>query len=102
MHSKSGVVCLFLPPAIKIISGCSDIVFIQFIFSSTEQKVSSCDQSMSVVRSAASTIALKAYSCTTGPILTRNLLGSVGVTCRLKIAKISLIRNPRWTPWQPS
>ena len=28
--------------------------------------------------------------------LTPNLVGSIGVTCRSKIAKIVLIRNPRW------
>ena len=34
--------------------------------------------------------------------LTPNLLGSIGVTCRSKMAKIVLIGNPRWPPWQPS
>ena len=34
--------------------------------------------------------------------LTPNLLGSIGVTCRSKIAKIVPIVNPRWPPWQPS
>ena len=34
--------------------------------------------------------------------LTPNLLGSMGVTCRSKIAKIMLIGNPRWLPWPPS
>ena len=34
--------------------------------------------------------------------LTQNLVGSVRVTCRSKIAKIVLIGNPRWLPWQPS
>ena len=34
--------------------------------------------------------------------LTRNLLGSIGLTYRSKIAKIFLIRNPRCLPWQPS
>ena len=79
----------------------------------------------SVVRRAASTIALKAYSCCTpGPIdlilgshlenlffasspepkgqLTPNLVGSIGVTCRSKIAKIMPIVKPGWAPWQPS
>ena len=34
--------------------------------------------------------------------LTSNLLGSIGVTCRSKIAKIMPIGNPRWPPWPPS
>ena len=34
--------------------------------------------------------------------LTPNLLGSIGVTCRSKIAKIVPIGNQRWRPWQPS
>ena len=34
--------------------------------------------------------------------LTRSLVGSIGATCRLKIAKIVLIRNPRWLSWPPS
>ena len=60
--------------------------------------VSYCGQSMSVVRGpscvvrrAASTIALTPF-----------LLGSIRVTCRLKIVKIVPIGNPRWPPWQPS
>ena len=31
--------------------------------------------------------------------LTRNLVGSIGVTCRSKITKIVLIGNPRWQSW---
>ena len=72
------------------------------------------------MRRAASTIALKAYSSyTPGPIdtilgrlenlffasspepkgqLTPNLLGSIRVTCRSKVAKIVPIGNPRWPP----
>ena len=34
--------------------------------------------------------------------LTPNLLGSIGVTCGSKIAKIMPFGNPRWPPWQPS
>ena len=34
--------------------------------------------------------------------LTPNLLGSIRVTCRSKIAKIVPIGNPRWPPWPPS
>ena len=34
--------------------------------------------------------------------LTPNLLGSIRVTCRSKIAKIVPIWNPRWPPWPPS
>ena len=34
--------------------------------------------------------------------LTPNWLGSIGVTYKSKIAKIVLIRNPRWPPWQLS
>ena len=34
--------------------------------------------------------------------LTPNLLGSIGMTCRSKIAKIVPIGNPRCPPWQPS
>ena len=34
--------------------------------------------------------------------LTQNLLGSIRVTCRSKIAKIVPIGNPRWPPWPPS
>ena len=33
--------------------------------------------------------------------LTQNLVGSIGATCRSKIAKFVLIRNLRW-PWRPS
>ena len=31
--------------------------------------------------------------------LTLNLVGSIGVTCRSKIAKIVPIVNPSWPPW---
>ena len=34
--------------------------------------------------------------------LTPNLLGSIRMTCRSKIAKIVPIGNPRWPPWPPS
>ena len=34
--------------------------------------------------------------------LTPNMVGSIGVTYRSKIAKIAPIGNPRWPPWQPS
>ena len=34
--------------------------------------------------------------------LTSNLLGSITVTYRSKIAKIVPIGNPRWPPWRPS
>ena len=34
--------------------------------------------------------------------LTQNLLWSIRVTCRSKIAKIVPIENPRWPPWPPS
>ena len=34
--------------------------------------------------------------------LTSNLLRSIGVACRSKIAKIVPIGNPRWPPWLPS
>ena len=34
--------------------------------------------------------------------LTPNLLGSIRVTCRSKVAKIVPIGNPRWPPWRPS
>ena len=34
--------------------------------------------------------------------LTPNLVGSIGVTCRSKIAKIMPIIKPGWAPWQPS
>ena len=34
--------------------------------------------------------------------LTPNLVRSIGVTCRSKIAKIVPIGNPRWLPWLPS
>ena len=34
--------------------------------------------------------------------LTRNLVGSIGVTCTSKITKIVPIVNPRWLPWPPS
>ena len=34
--------------------------------------------------------------------LTRNLVGSIGVTCRSEIAKIVPIENPKWPPWRPS
>ena len=34
--------------------------------------------------------------------LTPNMLGSIGMTCRSKTAKIVQIGNPRWPPWQPS
>ena len=54
-----------------------------------------------VVRRAASTIALKAYSSYLGQ-LTWYLVGSIGVTCRSEIAKIVHIGNPRWPPWSPS
>ena len=33
---------------------------------------------------------------------TRNLVGSIWVTCRSKIAKIFPIGNPRWLQWRPS
>ena len=33
--------------------------------------------------------------------LRRNLVGSIFVTCRSKIAKIVLIGKPRWQPWPP-
>ena len=32
--------------------------------------------------------------------LTRNLVGSIGVTCRSKIAKIMPIVNPSWLPFR--
>ena len=51
-----------------------------------------------VVRRAASTIALKAYFSYTPRPMTRYLVRSIGVTCRLKIAKIVSIGNPRWPP----
>ena len=64
------------------------------IVSSTEHKVlkvSYCGQSVSVVRHAASAIALKAYSSyTPRPV---DSVGSVGGTCKSKIAEIVLIRN---------
>ena len=62
--------------------------------------VSQCPSS--VVRRAASTIALKTYSSyTPGPI--DLILGRKHrVTCRSKIAKIVPIGNPRWPPWLPS
>ena len=34
--------------------------------------------------------------------LTRDLVRSIGVTCRSKIAKIILLGNPRLPPWRPS
>ena len=34
--------------------------------------------------------------------LTRNLVGSIRVTCWSKIAKIVPIRHPRWRQWWPS
>ena len=34
--------------------------------------------------------------------LTWNLVVSIGMTCRLKMTKIILIRNPRWPPCWPS
>ena len=34
--------------------------------------------------------------------LTWNLVGSIGVTCRSKIAQTVLIGSPKWRPWQPS
>ena len=34
--------------------------------------------------------------------LTRNFVGSIGVSCKPKIAKIFLIGNHRWPLWQPS
>ena len=34
--------------------------------------------------------------------LTRNLVGSIGVTCRSKIAKIVPIVNPSWLPFRIS
>ena len=34
--------------------------------------------------------------------LTWNVVGSIWMTCRLKIAKIVSIRNPRWPLWRPS
>ena len=34
--------------------------------------------------------------------LTRNLVGSIGVTCRSKLAKIVSIGNSRWPPLRPS
>ena len=60
--------------------------------------VSYCGQSMSVVvvRRAASTIALKAYSSyTPGPTDLILGIGSIGVTCRSKIAKIVPIGHGR-------
>ena len=33
--------------------------------------------------------------------MTQNMVGSIGVTCRSKIAQIVLIRNPKWWPGQP-
>ena len=36
-----------------------------------------------------------------GP-LTRNLVGSIRVTCRSKIAKMVPIRNQKMAAWQPS
>ena len=61
--------------------------------------VSYCGQSMSVVRRAALTIALKAYSSyTPGPI--DSILGRKHQVT--KIAKIVPIGNPRWPPWPPS
>ena len=61
--------------------------------------VSYCDWSVSVVRCAASTIALKAYSSYT-PVLMDSKLGRKHqVTCRSKIAKIIPIGNPRWLPF---
>ena len=74
-----------------------------FSFSLSEHEVlvvSYCGQSMSVVRRAASTIALKAYSSyTPWPFQS---VGSVRVTCRSKTAKIVPIENPRWPPRKPS
>ena len=60
--------------------------------------VSYCGQSMSVVHRAASTIALKAYSSYNPGPIDLIIVGSIGVTCRSKIAKIVLIGNPRWPP----
>ena len=51
---------------------------------------------------ASPTVALKDYSSYTLSQLTLNLVGSVRVTCRSKIAKIVLMGNPKWLPWWPS
>ena len=51
-------------------------------------RLSSCDWSMSIVRR--QQFALKAYFSTPLGQLTQNLVGSIGVTCRAKIAKIVL------------
>ena len=92
----------------------SFILLEKALFSSPEHKVlkvSCCDQLMSVVRRASSvvvvrrtalTIALKAYSFYTPWQCTRNFVGSIGMICRSKIAKIVPIGNPRWPPWGTS
>ena len=49
---------------------------------------------------------LKIYFFASSPelkgLLTLNLVGSIGLTYRSKIAKIVPIGNPRWPPWLPS
>ena len=51
-------------------------------------------------------VILKIYFFASSPeskgLLTLNLVGSIGVTCRSKIAKIVPIRNPKWPLWPPS
>ena len=34
--------------------------------------------------------------------MTLNLVGSIEMTCRSKMAKIVLVGNPRWLPQSPS
>ena len=105
----SFVICWTVIPSKKPLTPAKWPVHVEtwlFFISSPE-----CGQSMSVVRRAASTTALKAYSSYTllffaSPEpkgqLTPNLLGSIGMTCRSKIAKIVPIGNQRWPPSPPS
>ena len=58
--------------------------------------VSCCGQSVSVVRR--QQLLYKPTPPTPLGQLTRYLVGSIGVTCRSKIAKIIQIGNPRWPP----
>ena len=71
------------------------------LFGSPEHKVlmvSYCGQSMSIVRHSSCSVNNSCKSLLLLPLgqLTRYLVGSIGVTCRSKIAKIVPIRNPRY------
>ena len=78
----------------------------KFIISSREHevlKVSYCDQSMWVVHcplcvERRQQLLSKPTPPTPLGQLTRNLVGSIRVTCRWKITNIVPIRNPRWPP----